>query len=266
MSNKKMDKYTFWTDDPSILVRNNNYINFFPKRDMTRVQQLNSLSLLLIYTGIFLPLLNRNYASYLQLIIICILMIIVFYYVYHNDKKGKKHEIKKQQENMENVKLDDDGIVIESGYYDPDGNLVIGRFTSHEKNKNNELELSLKEMKKYRNAHCRKPTEDNPFMNPLASDYNKECPKACNVDDEDLPKLQHEIDQMFNKDLYKDTNDLFDVKNAQRQFYTIPEGGIPHDQPAFAEWLYKTPKTCKEDPSQCTNFEDLRYSSLRYIT
>lgn len=43
-----------------------------------------------------------------------------------------------------------------------------------------------------------------------------------------------------------------------RQFYRVPS--FPNDQNGFAKWLYRTPKTCKEDTSHCLRYEDLRYS------
>ena len=52
---------------------------------------------------------------------------------------------------------------------------------------------------------------------------------------------------------------LFDEKNTQRQFYTIPGGAIPNDQQKFAEWCYKTPATCKEDTNNCINFDNMKF-------
>mgnify|MGYP003350037872 CR=1 FL=1 len=53
----------------------------------------------------------------------------------------------------------------------------------------------------------------------------------------------------------------FDVKNAERIFYTVPGGSIPNDQDAFAKWCYGHPATCHEDTMSCEKniYEDLRY-------
>ena len=46
-----------------------------------------------------------------------------------------------------------------------------------------------------------------------------------------------------------DVNDIFGKNNSQRQFYTVPGNQVPNDQGSFAQWLYGTPKTCKEGNS-----------------
>ena len=97
------------------------------------------------------------------------------------------------------------------------------------------------------NTECRVPKKDNPFMNPTLFDYNsnkpqglKACPSYNNVG------VQRIVEELFNEDLYRDTNDIFSKNNSQRQFYTVPGNQVPNDQGSFAQWLYGTPPTCKE--------------------
>uniref|UniRef100_A0A6C0IWA7 Minor capsid protein P9 transmembrane helices domain-containing protein n=1 Tax=viral metagenome TaxID=1070528 RepID=A0A6C0IWA7_9ZZZZ len=97
------------------------------------------------------------------------------------------------------------------------------------------------------------PTDDNPFMNILLSDYidnpNRESlNKKPNVD-LNIKKL---IDKKFSKNLYKDFSDVFEKANSQRQFYTTPITTIPNKQNKFANWLYNRGPTCKEgNGEQC---------------
>ena len=42
-------------------------------------------------------------------------------------------------------------------------------------------------------------------------------------------------------------SDIFGKNNSQRQFYTMPVTTIPNNQTQFANWLYKTEPTCKEN-------------------
>jgi hypothetical protein len=96
-------------------------------------------------------------------------------------------------------------------------------------------------------------------MNPLVSDFNTEnIPAASNADDEDI---QNEISKAFNKDLFRDLNDLYDRKNSQRVFYTVPGGSVPNDQDAFAKWCYALPETCNQSGTGCLRKfdEDLRH-------
>lgn len=149
---------------------------------------------------------------------------------------------------------------LEAGYYDSDGKLHVGTFNNavsslKKQNKKEDIKYSLDEMRLYELAKCRKPTVDNPFMNPTVDDFNKEdIPAACNADDEDIRK---DMDLKFNADLYRDIEDVFDRKNSQRQFYTVAYN-VPNDQEAFARWCYKFPATCKTNQERCLRYEDLR--------
>ena len=156
-------------------------------------------------------------------------------------------------------------ISVESGYYDSDDVLRIGEFRS-EKNRNNELDemvgkTSLENqhlLNQFREATM-VPTGDNPFVNPLLSDYNTDSfPNAANADDDEL---KDKINLTYNKDLFKDLTDLYDTYNVNRQFYTVPGGAIPNDQNKFAQWCYNTPATGKEDPRNIIMRppDDLRY-------
>ena len=103
----------------------------------------------------------------------------------------------------------------------------------------------------------REPTINNPFMNPILNDFNTEnIPMPSNSNDE---LIKDKINLTYNKDLFKNVNDLYDSKNVERQFYTIPGGAIPHDQNKFAQWCYNTPTTCKENTRNCIVFDDIRY-------
>jgi hypothetical protein len=98
-------------------------------------------------------------------------------------------------------------------------------------------------------------------MNTPATDYGKiDQPSACNADDDDI---NDSIKVNFNHELFRDVDELWDKKNSQRQFYTMPNTSIPNNQTEFAQWLYKIPEgtMCKnEDMSKCIKFyDDLRY-------
>ncbi len=105
--------------------------------------------------------------------------------------------------------------------------------------------------------NCVAPTKNNPFMNVLMNDYleNPNRQEACDINDE---TVKQGIEENFNNNLYKDIDDIFDRMNSQRQFYTTPSTTIPNKQDDFANWLYKTPATCKEN-SVCLRYEDIRY-------
>jgi hypothetical protein len=75
----------FWIYDPSILL--NKYWEVLPTRDMTFVDQLNTISRFLIYLIIILVLFNHN-SVILLLAIVLLVVIIIYHSLYVNDVKS----------------------------------------------------------------------------------------------------------------------------------------------------------------------------------
>lgn len=99
--------------------------------------------------------------------------------------------------------------------------------------------------------NCRLPTNNNPYMNPLSYDNTLNIP-ACEYNKKD-------IDSRYKFNLYQNSNDLFDTKNLERQFYTMPVTTVPNDIVTFGKWLYGTNGNCKYDGTRCLQYEDERY-------
>jgi hypothetical protein len=92
---------------------------------------------------------------------------------------------------------------------------------------------------------CVIPSPNNPFMNVLVSDYavDPERPGACDIQH---PSISRQAKKHFDHRLFRSVHDIFDKEASDRQFYTNPITTIPNDQASFANWCYKTGKTCKE--------------------
>ena len=104
---------------------------------------------------------------------------------------------------------------------------------------------------------CRIPTKDNPFMNPELSDFgnNVEVKESCTSFDN--KGVQKKIDEYFDEGVFKEFSDIFNNKNSQRQFFTVPGRDVPNDQGSFAQWLYGSPPTCKEgNQIDCLSFRN----------
>lgn len=231
----------FWLNDPLILTKN--YLHFFPTSKMTRNEQLNSLSLFFIYYIILLIILQKEQHFY-YIPIVGIIFIIVLFYV--NEKDNVKTFTETKNNIPKETLYDSSGniIDIQSGYYDSNNKLIIGQSSPTDRDKEQK---------------CRTPTENNPFMNPLVSEYgNGNIPAACNVDDENIKK---DINTGFNKDLYRDVNDVFGKKNSERNYYTLPE----FNPKKFADWCYKESEyeTCKTNNDACLREEDIRFKYVR---
>lgn len=93
---------------------------------------------------------------------------------------------------------------------------------------------------------CKRPTAQNPFMNHLVSEYGQEDLPPCDYDD-----VKDDVRTHFNKGLPRNIEDLYEKQNSQREFLTMPNGGLPPDSREFAEFLYGGMKSCKEYPSHC---------------
>lgn len=217
----------FWTDEPVILLRD--YLHFIPTKDMTTNQKLNAITLFSIYFALLILIFKKTY-NWLYFPCVAIIVALVLHYTYRDNSKNS------DKEHFERI--------VETGYIDSDNDVHFSRVTNQRTNK---PEVSYT---------CRLPTPDNPFMNPAINDYNTNSPAACNSDD---VNIQNTITKSFKSDLYMDIDDIFDKMNSQRQFYTVPNTAIPNDQKNFADWLYRSPTTCKEDQEQCLRYEDLRF-------
>jgi len=109
---------------------------------------------------------------------------------------------------------------------------------------------------------CTMPTLDNPFMNVTMRDYLNvkdgqivDRPPACDPSD---PEVKRDIDDKFENNLFRDVNDVFGKMNSQRQYFTMPWTEIPNRQGDFANWLYGSAASCKDDQDKCLRYEDVR--------
>ena len=113
--------------------------------------------------------------------------------------------------------------------------------------------FSKPNMEKFGNQNenkCRKPTNNNPYMNVLRYNDNLNVP-AC--------EYSQDVDKKYKFNLYQNSKDLFDNKHLERQFYTMPVTTVPNDIVTFGKWLYGTKGNCKYDGTRCLQHEDERY-------
>ena len=98
-------------------------------------------------------------------------------------------------------------------------------------------------------SSCRRPTQANPFMNPMPFDAKADADKsACDIED---PLVRREMNKHFDKNLFRDVSDVFQSQASDRQYYTMPVTKVVNDAPEFARWLYDVGPTCKEDQRRC---------------
>ena len=287
---KSTNKEQFWLNDPSELYKNGNYTKFIPQYETTRNEQLNALTRFCIYMIILIVAFNRG-QSILLIPIIVLIAIILIKKFQNEDGQDKQKQldkiigIRKDKEDMEDLlktkeyaqdgdpklkttlEMDIEaekqkGYTLQSGNYDSDGKLTLGskERPSDYLRKRNKDYYTVDEMLDYEKNTCRRPTPDNPFMNPAATEFGSpDVPAACNATDD---AIKENIKVNFNHDLFRDVDELWERNNSQRQFYTMPNTAIPNNQKEFANWLYSLPASanCKESQN-CLRYSDLRQQS-----
>jgi len=168
-------------------------------------------------------------------------------------------------------KIPNENFEVQSGYIDSDGNYKLGPnysdidYVDYKKNekKKNEKKVSWEKNQLYVKNTGRKPTVQNPFTNIVFSDYldaNK-LAEPCNIDDHEI---SNQMQNLYNSSIYRNLSDVWERENSQRMFYTTPIQTIPNNQTDFANWLYKTGPSCKENTEYCTYYEDPSMISDRY--
>lgn len=99
------------------------------------------------------------------------------------------------------------------------------------------------------------PTETNPMMNVLLTDY-VDAPTRTAAAPSFNPAIEQEIitksAAAVNPRLFKDLGDNLAYETSLRNFYTNPSTTIPNDQTAFTDFCYGVMPSCKEGhATQC---------------
>lgn len=102
---------------------------------------------------------------------------------------------------------------------------------------------------------CMRPSENNPLMNILVTDYgeNQDRKKAC-----DAFHVKKDIQKYVNRTRYSNAFDVLADDFRERPYYTTAITTIPNNQEDFANWLYKEKDTCKTNLRYCTVPHDIR--------
>lgn len=250
MSNSLIHE-NYWFQDLSGTIFNLNYaLKIFPESSMTYPEKINTLVRLSIYIGLILGLF---YSNYLFLYIPIITMGLTYLlYIFRLDQlestraqQGPNANLNsitnKQLNNLKDKNISKFGNVGNvdniDDYFGSGMGIGIG---------NNIEEGDFKAMLNIKT--CSKPNSNNPFMNPLVYD-SRTRDMGC---DSVKPEIQNQIESEYNKYCIKDISDIYNHNSGRRQFYTVASTTYPNNQGAFANWLYKTPPTCKEgNGAQC---------------
>jgi hypothetical protein len=288
----------FWIKKPSIIFED--YYKIIPTPNMSRIEQMNTISRLILYYMLLIIIFNRN-STIILYCIIALIMICVIYFIYSTNEKGVIKDLINENENeysefknIENcptgecrgdydpaidsvyddyndiIYKGDTKIALESGYIDSNGDYNLGKDNSiinlkkYNKNKKEkDKKTSYDKNELYKKNTCKEATVENPFNNIVFSDYldMENLPVACNSSDENI---QTNEQNLYNSSIFRNTSDVFSRENSQRLFYTPPISILPESQENFANWCFKQGKTCKENTNNCTYYEEPYMTSQRY--
>jgi len=204
-------------------------IKIIPNNDMTYAEKINTMVRLSIYIGVILALF---YANFLFLYIPILTMLGTYIlYLFRLDALDKTRATVGPNATLNQIS----GKAMNS--------LLSKNMSGMSGSGNGETFEDILNIRR-----CVRPSNENPFMNPLAFD-SRLRDAAC---DAVKPENQLQIEKEYNRHVIKDISDIWNHNSGRRQFYTVASTTYPNNQEAFANWLYKVPPTCKESSgAQC---------------
>ena len=204
----------FWFKDISILYDKNYLLEIIPKKEYDFSRKLNAVVRFSVYYSILLYIFKRDTN------ILCFPFITIVITVF-------LHKTNKDEKNDDAMK---------------------GLMSSKSHTSMEDIDMMIMDINK---DVFREPDEDNPMMNQNYFDLyeNKKAVPTYNN-----PGMKRKVEETLDAGVYKDSNDLFNRRNSQRQWYTMPNTEAMNKQTEFAKWCYMTPPTCKEGNGlQCAN-------------
>ena len=195
---------TIWYADPQGFVTRENFLAIVPTGSMSYAQQLNAVMRFSLYYAAAVAAVRMRPESFVLPLAVALVSYLLF-----EGAGGARGEALRAAA-AETATFSSDGSPVEDGDFgggDPwDGS----------------------------GGSCLRPTKNNPFMNQLPLDPTPFEPPSC---DPLQPAVKRQMREKFQRDLFRDTSDLFERGNSERQFFTMPSNQ-PEDQTAFAEWIY----------------------------
>ena len=130
----------------------------------------------------------------------------------------------------------------------------------YEKNRQIEKYLNENNLDIINNKKCIKPTKTNPFMNLNILESKNNKFSACSIEN---TKINKNMNEYFNDNVFRETDDLYNKSLLPRQFYTMPSTTIPNEREKLGDWLYNNGESCKENSIKCYNniYNDIRAST-----
>jgi len=204
----------FWFKDISILYNKNYLLEIIPKKEYDFNRKLNAVVRFTLYYAILLYFFRKDK----NILCLPFITIVITVFLFRTNKnEGQDNAMNNLMNVTDKTKLEEIDLMID------DINTDV----------------------------FREPSIDNPMMNQNVFelyDDKKAVPTYNN------PGIKRVVEETLDSQVFKDSNDLFNRRNSQRQWYTMPNTEAMNKQTEFAKWCYMTPPTCKEGNGlQCAN-------------
>ena len=235
----------FWSNEPTILFKSDSILQILPlQSSMSFEAKLNAISRLVI----ILSLLGFVFTAKLHFLIIGVITLAIIYSFYKyrkqsivsNMTEGFVNDNQNQNQNSKNGKNKNN----KQGKKITPNTFITNPVT---------LETVLR-------TEFHPTTKHNPFGNMLLTDImddpeRKAAAPSFNPDvHEDITSAVKKQTQMLNpdinntnKELYGDLKDNYDLDNSMMRFYSTANTKVGNDQGAFANYLYGSLYSSKED-------------------
>lgn len=203
-----MRQKQFWVQDPHSI----NFLKPFPSTSDTREQQLNSITVLILYISILFLILFRSFLP-LYIGVLVIGIVAIFYY----------------------TALGGADSVRDTAYFHPHPH-----HPTHPEGFENQIRLPIPD-----NPFMNVPIQDYDEKQ-VYQDYERY--KEPQQQTRPLARaVNNEVEDQFKLGLFQNpSGKLWERVNSQRQFYSVPVGSVPNDQSEFAQNLYgKQEGVCK---------------------
>lgn len=221
-----IDRDHFWISDPMVLLTGDGII---PSRNMTHNQQLNALTRLLIIIILLVIFIRKlRIIAYIAIILIILIVILQKFY---NDETFTN-------ENYPYTHLG-------NNFVDYD-NSSFWKNTERDNNTLNRKKIDDAINSVINDNKLNKDNSEIVMTDPI-NNQSDNLNSWNNTGKEDL--------------LFLNTDELFEKKNSERQFGTVVLQD-PGDQKSFANFLYRTPPTCKQNTERCLYYEDIKNRTL----
>ena len=223
----------FWSNDPTILFNKESILQLWPTQQMTFETKLNAISRLVVLMTLLGFLVTRN----VNLLIICAITLAIIFTLYR---------LRKQK--------------IVSSLIKKEGFNVNPSFPTRSSALSPAMTTNPVTLETVLRSEFHPTTKKNPFGNVLLTDI-ADTPNRLAAAPSFNPDVYDEIDsavkkqtQMLNpgiintnKQLYGDLKANYDLDNSMMRFYSTANSRVASDQGAYAEYLYGSMYSGKED-------------------